>query len=101
MFDPRPIDDALSYTVPAGKTAELIYFRAGYLSEDLIYFSITANTTPIRYFPVGPKSDIHVTLAIAESHPGGARFDVCLAAPRGLVGTAVLDVGLVEIAAGG
>lgn len=100
MFDPAPIDDALAYTVPAGKTAELIYFRAGNLSDDLIYFSVTVNDAPIRYFPVGPKGDVHVALAIVESHPAGARIDVCIAAPRGLTGTVVLDAGIVEIEAG-
>jgi len=100
MFDPTPLDDALSYTVPAGRTAQLVYFRAGNLSDDLLTFCVTANGAPLRYFPVSPKGDIHVELAIVESHPPGVRLDICLAAPRGLVGTVILDIGIVEIEEG-
>jgi assimilatory nitrate reductase catalytic subunit len=100
MFDPVPVDDSLSYTVPAGKSAELVFFRAGNLSDDLLYLSVTLNGNPLRYFPVGSKGDVHVALAIVEPHPAGACLGVCVGAPRGLTGTLVLDVGILEIAEG-
>ena len=97
VFDLAPLNDALSYTVPKGKIAQVQYFRAGNLSDDILYLSISVDGTPVRYFPVGPKSDNHVPLAIVEDYPAGSKIEVCLAAPRGLTGTVVLDVGLVEI----
>ena len=99
VFDLGPLNDALSYTVPQGRTAEVVYFRAGNLSDDLLYLTLSVNGESIRYFPVGPKADFHVPLAIIEAYPAGSRFDVCLAAPRGLSGTVVVDVGLVEVIA--
>ncbi len=100
VFDLGPLNDALAYTVPAGKTAEVLYFRGGNLSDDILYLALSINATPVRYFPVGPKSDFHVPLAIIETYPGGSRIEVALAAPRGLAGTVVVDVGIVEVDAG-
>lgn len=96
ILDLAPLHDDLSYRVPDGRTAEVVYFRAGNLSDDLIYLTLSANGVPVRYFPVGPKADFHVPLVIVETHPPGTRLDVCLAAPRGLSGTVVVDVGIVE-----
>lgn len=96
FFDLGPLHDSLCYTVPVGKTAEVVYFRAGNLSDDLIYLALCVGGTPARYFPVGPKSDFHVPLSIVESHPAGARIEVGLAAPRGLSGSVVVDVGILE-----
>ena len=100
VFDLGPLNDALSYTVPPGRTAEVVYVRGGNLSDDLLYLALSVDGVPARYFPVGPKADFHVPLAIVEAYPAGTRFDVCLAAPRGLTGTVVVDVGLVEVDAG-
>lgn len=100
VFDLAPLSDDLCYVVPAGSTAEVVYFRAGNLSDDLLYLALTAGSVPVRYFPIGPKADIHVPLAIVEAYPAGTRLDICLAAPRGLTGTVVLDMGLVEVLAG-
>jgi len=97
VFDLGPLHDDLCYQVPFGKTAEVIYFRAGNLADDLLYLALSANGRPIRYFPVGPKADFHVPLSIVESYPAGTRIEICLAAPRGLSGTVVVDVGLVEV----
>lgn len=97
VFDLAPLHDDLCYQVPDGKTAEVIYLRAGNLSDDLLYLALSANGKAVRYFPVGPKADFHVPLSMVESYPGGTRIDVCLAAPRGLSGTVVVDVGIVEV----
>jgi assimilatory nitrate reductase catalytic subunit len=100
VFDPVPVHDELRYIVPKDRLAEVIYFRAGNLSDDILYLSVTANDTPVRYFPIGPKSDIHVPLAIVESYPAGTKIEIIMAAPRGLSGTIVVDAGLLEIEAG-
>ena len=97
VFQVRPLDDKLSYAVPPGHSAEVIYFRAGNISDDILYLALSVNGTPIRYFPVGPKADLHVPLGIVESHPAGSRIDICIAAPRDLSGTVVVDVGILEI----
>lgn len=97
VFDIAPVNDAVRYVVPSQRTLEIIYFRAGNLSDDLVYFALCANDIPVRYFPIGPKSDLHVPLAIVESWASGTRIDICMAAPRGLTGTVVIDVGLVEL----
>ncbi|MGI4790564.1 MAG: hypothetical protein ACRYFS_17150 [Janthinobacterium lividum] len=96
FFDVGPLNEALCYEVPAGATAEVIYFRAGNLSDDLLYLSLCVNGQPVRYFPVGPKADFHVPLSITETHLAGARIEVGIAAPRGLSGSVVVDVGILE-----
>ncbi len=97
IFEMAPLNDELTYVVPEGAGAEIAYVRAGNASDDLIYLALTAGEKPLRYFPLGPKSDAHVQLAIVETHPAGTRLTVCLAAPRGLTGAVIVDVGLVEL----
>jgi assimilatory nitrate reductase catalytic subunit len=96
VFEIGPLHGELCYLVPSGKIAEIIYLRAGNLSDDLLYLALTVNGSPVRYFPVGPKADFHVPLSIVESYPAGARIEVFIAAPRGLTGTIVVDVGILE-----
>ncbi len=97
IYDVGPLDDSLTYVVPDGKTMQIQYVRAGNHSDDLLYLVLTADGRPIRYFPVGPKGDFHVALAIVETHPGGTRIEIAYAAPRGLTGAIVVDIGLVEL----
>jgi len=97
VYEPTLLHDDLTYLVPSKHTAQVIYFRAGNLSDDLLYLTLTANERPTRYFPVGPKSDIHVPLAIVESYPAGTSLQLFIAAPRGLTGSVVVDLGIVEL----
>jgi assimilatory nitrate reductase catalytic subunit len=96
FFDVGPLNDALSYVVPKDAKATVIYFRAGNLSDDLLYLALCVNSLPVRYFPVGPKADFHVPLSIIEDYPAGARIEIGFAAPRGLTGSVVVDVGILE-----
>ena len=96
FFDLGPLNEALTYVVPAGTQAEVIYVRAGNLSDDLVYLALCVNGAPARYFPVGPKADFHVPLSITEAHAAGTRIEIGLAAPRGLDGSVVVDVGILE-----
>ena len=100
LFDVAPLDDALTYTVPFGKRARFVYLRAGNHAEDLVYLVFSANGKPLRYFPIGPRGDFHVPLAIVEAHPAGTKLEVLFAAPRGLSGTLIVDAGFLEITAG-
>ena len=99
LFEITPLDSmgGLRYTVAANHAAQLVYFRAGNASDDLLYLAVAANGTPLRYFPIGPKSDFHVPLAIVESHPAGTVLEIVFAAPTGLSGTLIVDVGLLEV----
>ena len=97
VFDLGPLHDDLCYTVPPGAAAEIVYVRAGNLSDDILYLTLSVNGRPARFFPVGPKADFHVPLALVESYPAGSRIEVGLAAPRGLTGTVVVDVGIAEL----
>lgn len=96
FFEVGPLHDDLRYVVPAGATAEVIYLRAGNMSDDLLYLALCVNGLPVRYFPAGPKADFHVPLSITETYPAGARIEVGIAAPRGLTGSVVVDVGILE-----
>jgi len=97
LFEPEPLHADLIYTVPADTTAEVLYVRAGNAAQDLVYVALLADGEPIRYLPVGPKSDIHVPLAIVDPHPAGQVLTVGFAAPRGLSGTIILDIGIAEV----
>jgi len=96
LFEITPLDDLLTYTVPAGKITRIVYFRAGNASEELVYLALAVNGTPIRYFPVGPNADIHVPLVIVDPRHAGETITVVFAAPRGTTGTLIVDAGLIE-----
>jgi hypothetical protein len=94
---PRPLHDKARYLVPADKRAQLIYVRAGNSSDALVYFVLARDGKPMRYFPVGAKASVHVPLAVLEDVFPESRIEVLFAAPDGVAGTAVLDVGILEI----
>jgi assimilatory nitrate reductase catalytic subunit len=95
---PSLLNSALTYTVPDGRLARLLYVRAGNLSDEMTYLSVVRDERPMRYFPIQARGDVHVTLAITEDIEAGSRLEVHFAAPEGLAGSMVLDVGLVELA---
>src|SRR5215210_2735856 len=94
LDDPFPLADGLSYVVPPGKRAQLIYFRAGNSTDQLIYLILRRDGKPMRYFPVGAKADSHVALAVVEDLMSDTRLEVLLAAPADTRGSVVLDIGL-------
>jgi assimilatory nitrate reductase catalytic subunit len=49
-----------------------------------------------RLFPIGARSSVHVALRVVEDVEGGSVLELRLAAPSGLSGTVVVDLGLVE-----
>ena len=96
LDQPKPLP-ALAYTVPRDRRAQLIYLRAGNSSPELVCLALLRDDRPIRLFPVGAKAAIHVQLAVVEDLEPEQRIELTLAAPAGLTGTVVVDVGLIEI----
>jgi assimilatory nitrate reductase catalytic subunit len=96
LDQPFLLHESLVSTVPPGKSAHLLYFRAGNSTDQLIYLIFTRDGVPMRYFPVGAKSDSHVPLAVIEDLMAGTRIEVQVAAPEGTRGWVVVDVGMVE-----
>jgi assimilatory nitrate reductase catalytic subunit len=94
---PQPVAAALSYTVPDGVTAQAVYFRAGNSADDLVCVVLMRDGRPMRYFPVGAKADMHVPLRVVEDLDAGTRLELHLAAPEGVTGTVVIDLGLLEV----
>jgi len=94
---PLPVDAALSYVVPDGVRAQAVYLRAGNSSPELVCLVLMRDGHPMRYFPVGARGDVHVPLRVVEDLDSGTTVEVHLAAPAGVAGSVVVDLGLVEI----
>jgi assimilatory nitrate reductase catalytic subunit len=94
---PAALDPPLRYVVPPGVQAQAVYVRGGNSTAELICLVLMRDGQPMRYFPIGAKSDIHVPLRVVEDLDSGTLLEVQLAAPDGLTGTVVVDFGLVEV----
>jgi len=94
---PGPLEPAARYSVARDRRAQLIYFRGGNSSSELIYLVLRQNERPMRYFPLGAKAGTHIPLAIVEDIQPEALVDVLVAAPEGLRGSVLIDIGLMEI----
>lgn len=94
---PEPIDDALHYIVPFGTVTQTVYFRGGNSSDALIAVVLFRDGVPMRYFPIGSRASLHVTLRVVEDLSGGTELDLRLAAPEGVTGSVVVDLGMVEV----
>jgi hypothetical protein len=97
LASPVSFEPKVSYTIPADKRAQTVYFRAGNASPEMIYLVLTAGGRPMRYFPVGAKGAIHVPLAVLEDISPATTVEILSAAPEGMKSTVLLDVGFVEI----
>lgn len=97
LDQPSLLDPALTYTVPEGNEAQFVYFRAGNSMSDLACAIVMRDGAPMRYFPIGAQSDVHVALRVVEDLLAGTEIEIHLAAPDGRSGQVVIDVGLVEI----
>jgi len=97
LTKPGPVDPALRYTVPAGCSAQALYLRAGNSTAELVYVLLLRDGEPMRWFPIGAKADTHVPLRVVEDIPGGSVIELHVAAPEGVTGELVVDLGLVEV----
>ena len=91
----RPQPLGLSYTVPAGRTAGMLYVRAGSTVSGMVNISVLRNDRVMRYFPIAADSAIHISLAIVEELPEHTRIDI-VAAGEGS-GMLIIDIGYLEI----
>ncbi len=94
---PLPLDDRSAYRVPGDKRSQLVYFRAGSSADDLVNLVLMQDGKLMRNFPIGAKSAMHVSLAVVEDLMPETRLEILLAAPLGVTGTVVLDIGLIEV----
>jgi assimilatory nitrate reductase catalytic subunit len=97
LAKPGPIDPALRYQVPAGSSAQALYFRGGNSTGELVYVLLLRDGEPMRWFPIGAKGDVHVPLRVVEDLTGGTVVELHAAAPEGVTGELVVDLGLVEV----
>ena len=97
LAKPGPVDAALRYTVPSGLTAQALYFRGGNSTGELVYVLLLRDGEPMRWFPIGARGDVHVPLRVVEDLPGGTVVELHAAAPEGVTGELVVDLGLVEV----
>ena len=97
LDQPVPLDGTLSYLVPDGVVTQPVYFRGGNAAAELICVVLMRDGRPMRYFPIGARSDVHVPLRVVEDLDAGTGIEVHVAAPAGVSGTVIVDLGLVEI----
>lgn len=50
----------------------------------------------MRYFPIGARDSVHISLAVLEDLHPETLIEVLVAAPEGLATVVVLDIGFVE-----
>jgi hypothetical protein len=92
-----PLHPDLTYSVPVGAITQPLYFRGGNSTDELVTVVLMRDGLPMRYFPIGAKADTHVPLRVVEDLEDGTTVELYLAAPDGLTGTVVVDLGLVEV----
>ena len=74
-----------------------VCFLGGNAAGELVCAVLMRDGRPMRYFPIGAKSDVHVSLRVVEDLHAGSTVEVWLAAPAGTTGTVIVDLGLVEV----
>ena len=84
------------YTVPPDKLVQFIYGRIGNPTTEFLYVALQRDSKSIRLFPCGPKSGIHVPLAIIDDCLPGSVVELKIAAPEGLAAKLMIDIGFVE-----
>ena len=92
-----PLEGVGPYTVPADRRAQLIYLRAGNTADGLAPLVLMRDNKPMRLFPVGARSGLHVPLSVVEDLFPDTVLTVHVAAAEGVSGHVVLDMGLMEI----
>lgn len=97
LDEPVSLGDGFRYVVPAGVTAQPLYFRGGNSTGELICAILQRDGSPMRYFPIGARSSVHIPLRVIEDLAPDTAVELRLAAPAGLIGTLIADVGIVEL----
>jgi assimilatory nitrate reductase catalytic subunit len=97
LDSPFSLGTSFRYVVPAGTTAQPLYFRGGNSTDELVCVILMLDAAPMRYFPIGAKASLHAPLRVVQDLTAGTTVELHLAAPAGLVGVLVADLGIVEI----
>ena len=97
LDQPFPLDGLPTYTVPDGTVTQPVYFRGGNAAHELIIVILMRDGSPMRYFPIAAKGDVHVPLRVVEDLEPGTAIELHVAAPVGLAAAVVIDLGLVEV----
>lgn len=97
LTTPAPVSPPLAYTVSSDKRSQIIYLRAGNSADAMIAVHLVRGGKPFRSFPIGAQGAIHVSLAVVEDLEPDSSLDVVVAAPEGVSGHVVLDIGFMEI----
>lgn len=95
LTEPAPLD-GLNYAVPPDRRGQLVYFRGGNSSTELIYALLMRGGEPMRYFPIGAQAACHIPLRVVEDLPPHTELAVHVAAPENCAGTIVVDIGIIE-----
>ncbi len=94
---PVPLDDSVRYVVPAGATTQPVYFRGGNSTKQMIAVILVRDGKPMRYFPIAAKGATHVALRVVEDLLADTVLELYVAAPDGVKGSVIVDLGLVEV----
>jgi len=97
LTKPAALEPPARHKVPFDKRAQLIYLRAGNPTDELVCLTLMRGKQPMRLFPIGAKSSLHVQLAIVEDIDPESELELCIQAPEELQGSLVVDMGLMEI----
>jgi len=89
-----PLAPPLEFTVPEQGQAQCVYFRGGNSSDALVCVVLLRDERPMRLFPVGARASIHLPLRVTEDLMSDTHLEVHIAAPEGVSGTIVVDLGL-------
>ena len=96
-YDSPVLLPGMAYTVPSSRRCQTIYFRAGNSCDEMIVLVMLRDGKVMRYFPIGAKAASHVQLAVVEDIEPDQKIELSVAAPAGVGGTVVVDLGLIEI----
>jgi hypothetical protein len=94
---PSKLGAVATYKVPPDKRAQIVYFRAGNSTDALICVAIQRDDKTSRYFPIGARQSIHVPMVVTEDVFPESKLELVVSAPKGVCGTVIVDLGLVEV----
>ncbi len=94
---PAPLSADLVRLIPDGAVGQALYFRGGNTSDELVTVVLMRDGVPMRYFPIGARSEVHVPLRVVEDLEGGTAVELYVAAAQGASGHVVVDLGMVEV----
>ncbi len=94
---PSAIGSGVTYVVPSTRRSQLIYFRGGNSSAEMVAVHLMCDGKLMRSFAMGAKGAVHVPLAVVEDLEPDQSLELKLAAPAGATGTVIIDLGLMEI----